>query len=565
MKKHLLIILLLLMPATLFSDDGCCCDNSNMYGRSFMFTRPANQHLSTTLSLFDTLLDDSPVAPNTGLEIIGLYQQSNELRKNARYFLFGGKDVLTVAGDLAGTNGTIPDDTDPINNSQNRCPSRDIRAEWLGLPSNFVGSFTINPWQRQYMVNIHARKNLGEIFDSPFFNNTWFNVYAPIVMVQNNLGLKQLSAHLEPLVLNPVPLAQAPQQTSNIYEALNQRSWQFGRMTCHTQSLVQLAELRLTFEQIFWAHNDVILMYYSALSIPTGNIQDPTYMFSPVAGNNGHFGFGPGVCFQIPLNRDYTRCAISLFVNFESIFYARNTQTRTMDLKRKPWSRYTLLVDRDSPSTNLETIPAVNFLTREVIVRQYNDVDFSTGIRVTSDSWEFEIGYNIWGHGGEILELMCPLKEQFGLAGAITVERINGQLVRRDIPPAAPGVCASTASTSGIKQQAPYDLTNAQFILPNGTCSTDCQLAFVPIKSRDLDFVSGLPRAPFIGQPSGDVDLISGAAGSAFNNKFHAAFGFTHEGKTRNSIFGIGFFCDIPSTNAALSLIGAWIKCGTTF
>ncbi len=89
--------------------------------------------------------------------------------------------------------------------------------------------------------------------------------------------------------------------------------------------------------------------------------------------------------------------------------------------------------------------PGVNVLTRNVRVYPFSYVDFACGFRLTSEWFESEIGYGIWGHGDEKIELTC-------VSTCLTT-------MSMEYAGSAPeGYSkAVTASRSTIRYQAPYD------------------------------------------------------------------------------------------------------------
>ncbi len=310
-----------------------------------------------------------------------------------------------------------------------------------------------------------------DIVDVPFLDEFWISVACPIVRVKNNLNLCQSQ------IRNP-----GTTFPTNILEALNQPDWLFAHMDGE-HSILALAEIIIKLGNTYLAEDHFALDYYSILSIPTASQQNPRFTFDPVAGNNGHVGAGVGVNMQVLLNRDPSKYATCLFVNLEGLFLIRRTEMRTIDLYNKPWSRYLLLAPQTGPLG--ETVPGVNILTREVRSRPYGMADFSIGLRFQSDMIEFEVGYDLWGHTTELLELRCPFPETYGIAGDAT------GLTPADLPP---GVYNVTASKSTISNQAANDV------------NSDDQPIFIPIRQQDLD-------------------LNSAAAQRALDNTFHVGLG----------------------------------------
>lgn len=486
----------------------CCCVNGipEATGRFFMFTHPINQRIEVAQALIDNLIHNKKGPLFGSVEITAAYQKTVSCPDDskARYFLFNCKNSLFVAGDDA------PDGYPDLDNQR----LRDIRAEWLGLPSDFKGRFSITPEQRQLGFTLTYNQDLHPVFDIDLFEGWWISISAPVVQVTNDLNLRQFDIQ-----------NQGTTFPGTIIEALNQPNWLYAHID-GKRSTVQLAEINLKLGTTYLSEDNFVITYYSIFSAPTGNTQNARYVFDPVAGNNGHVGIGAGAHFQLLLNRDPLDYAFCFLLGLEGLFLVRHTEMRTLSLVDKPWSRYLLLTAKNGILGN--AIPGVNVLTREVRSRPYGIADFEIGFRFKKEFFEAEIGYGIWGHTTEILELRCPFPSDFGILGdptGITPDQL------------APGVYTVTASKSTIKEQAANDTI---------LVGTEEKYNFVPIVQNDLD-------------------LRSGAAYRALNNKLFMSIGYTKKTCSTDLILGLGTFFEWPHYNGALQLIGVWVKAGANF
>ncbi len=500
MKRYLLLVICMLSTSWLMSDDDDENRSNEHFAQSFMFTRPPNQHLSIEQALWYTIIHNKEGILRTAWNATPVYIQSIDENKTKRYFLFHGKDELLVAGDC------------------NPCflvENRDVRAEWLQLPSDYRGVLLINPRQQQGGIWLEAYQDIGKWTKLSFFEGTWVSVAAPLYAIENNMQLGQK------FVFN-----QGTKPPYSIVDAFDQPDMRYAKIT-GKRTNVEVAELNFKFGRTYLCHNNALVVYYSKMSLPTGQKQNAAYLFDPYVGNNGHAGFGTGVNFQFQLTRDTDRHILCMFINLEGTFYIRDHEHRTFDLRGKPWSRYMRLVQRDFPPGY--TIPAANVLTQEVLVRPYNTVDFSTGLRAKTEPLDFELGFNIWGRGTE--RILCAKhfpEGKFGIAG---VNSGYDECITTCLQPA-------TASLSTIKCQAPNDMACINGVRQN---------VFIPIRECDLN-------------------LNSGAAQSSLNYKFHGFLGW-HSGKEKKmeGFIGTGFFYDIPQKNSCLKLWGAWLKFGSAF
>lgn len=471
----------------------CCCDKTMQRSHSFMYTHPLDQYTLVDQFPCNTLMYCKKSDARAAFALATEYIESIKSNGAARYFLPSCNTNTLVSGD-----DNLYDKKD-----------RTIRAEWLGLPGNFRGEFTLAPQQRQLGFILTYNKDLGIVFNSSFFDGMFFNVQMPIVLVENNIGFTQQDIQGTP---GTCPF--------DLYEAFNQNAWLYGHIR-NNQSRYSLAEINLKVGHAYLVDDCFLVAYYAMLRIPTGNKQNPRFLFDTVVGNNGHCGIGGGVNFQIVLNRDTSKCSVCFFTNLESSFFIKNNQTRSFDLKGRPWTRYLLLTNIKGEVGN--TTPGINILTRDVRVHLYNTSNFSLGWRFKNDILECEFGYDIWGHGNECLELRCKFPETWGIAGQSTETSL--------LP--------VTASKSTIAEQAPNDVR----FDPQAN-------AFVPV---------------FIPILQSDIDMNSGAAQATLNHQFHASFGLVHSGVKMDGFLGLGFFFEFPHRNAALKSIGAWFKCGSTF
>jgi hypothetical protein len=501
MKKYSILLVALLVATVAQGDsDNCCCET---LGRSFMFTRPLNQQLSTDQAFRYELIHNKHGDMLSYVELIVSAQQSVPFQGCGRYFLPECKTELLVAGD----------------DLEHDLLTRDIRAEWLGLPDGFHGNMSLNPEQRQLAGTLVYNQDLSKFGTTSLLRNAWVEITVPVITVENNLNLVQQN------VTGAVPHTNAygQPQPQDIIQAFRQPAWDFAKIEGQ-RSVIRLAEINLKVGKTYLSDEHFLISYYTMFSIPTGNEQNPAVLFDAVAGNNGHVGWGAGVNFQVLLNRDPSVYAACWFLNIQELFLIKNTQRRTLDLRDKPWSRYLQLVPKNGPVGY--TVPGVNVLTREVHVHPYSYIDFSTGLRLQSAHAEFEVGYNIWGHGREKLCLACRFEPNYGIAGDQTLAECTSGF--------AFGSHAITASGSTIKERGQNDV------------NADGQCVFVPIGEHDLD-------------------MQSGATDGAINHKIHASLGFFSHGEKIDGLLGFGIFFDMPQRHTALQLIGGFAKCAAAF
>ncbi len=461
------------------------CPLTCLPNRSFMWTRPVYRNLGVQKPLWQDFVFNC--CQTGALQVAPIYQQSFKSRDLSRYFLFNNQLHLLVKGDDVTAN--------PY--------SRDVRAEWLGLPSDFTGSFSLHPRQKQFGLWIEGMLPLGALFENEFFDCFWVGLAIPYQVIENDINPSETP-----------PINPSPTFPRNIVEALSNPAYLFGKFN-GKMTRKSFAEIDLKFGTNLLNRDYFQIGMYSMLVVPLQGSARQEFVFSPYIGNNGHFGYGTGVTFKLPLVCDVECQLFSFFAYLENIYFFRNHQKRVFDLIEKPWSRY-LLLNSKQGGTN---IPAINILTRNVRARCYNMLDLLTGFDWEIGNVEVEVAYGLWARGREQHKLDDCFPENFGIAG-------QGPTGETGVPP--------TASRSDINHQAANDVDF--FGNP----------VFIPIHIQDLD-------------------MDSGAARGALCSRFHFTVGYTYSDEVLSGIIGIGGFVEISQYETAISNWGIWGKIGVSF
>ena len=475
---------------------------------SFMFTRPASMNLALEQSLFHRHMYNKVGNMRGTLQIVPFYERTQSSgddlhgTKAGAFFLPFGKQILIAGAD----SGVL-------------CPI-DVRAEWLGLPSNFSGNLSFSPEQKQTGVLLEYHQDIGRLHNSHFVEFMWAAISMPIIVVKNNLHARQFN------IQNP-----GTTFPRNILEAFSNPAWHYAKINGEMRK-TGVADIKLKLGLAFYHEHNFEVNWYSLLSIPCSGLNNPQFIFSPFVGNNKHWGVGSGVLFQIPLTYNDAPIPVRFFLDLEHIFLIRNKQFRTFDLHGKPWSRYMTFNSRDGKQVN---VPGANVLTRFVKARPGSFVDMSTGFRTEFKNIEAEIGYDLWAHAHERVQLLptyCPdcaeevPLEEYGITGTATG------------PGAAYG--GFTASSASI----------------NTFPSTAGNNAFIGSVASDQNFVGLIPS---------DIDQSSGTSRPTITHKAHGALGWSRKGEQYETFVGGGAFGEWPQNNAALARWGIWGKAGIGF
>ena len=462
------------------------CPVTCLPNRSFMFTRPVYHNIGAQKPLWQEFV--FKCCQTAAAQIVPIFQRSFGTRNMAKYFLFDNQLHLLVKGD------------DVISNNPS---SRDVRAEWLGLPSNFTGSFSVHPRQQQFGLWIEALMPLRTLFDNEFFDCFWLGMAVPYQIIENNINASETP-----------PINPSPTFPHNIVEALSNPAYLFGKFG-PKKKLASFAEIDFKFGTNLLNRDYFQIGLYSMFVMPLQKGVKQEFVFNPFIGNNRHFGYGTGVTFKLPLLCD-TECQLfSFFAYLENIYFFRNTQRRTLDLIDKPWSRYLLLNSKEGAVN----VPAVNIFTRRVRTRPYNMLDLLTGFDWEVGNVQVEIAYGLWARGREQLELEDCFPSDFGIAGV-------GFEPNSSIP--------RTASFSTISEQAPNDID-----------------------------ILGDPR--FVRIRVEDLDLNSGAAQGALDHRAHFSVGYIYSEEAFECLLGIGGFVELSQYISSISNWGIWGKVGISF
>lgn len=467
------------------------CSDDYYTSQTFMFTRPITQNLPARNSGWHNLIHNRQGDNLAAFQIIGLYQRSIPDAQTAQYFLFNNKNCLTVAGD------------NTINEN-----SRDIRAEWLGLPSDFQGSFSINPRQSQMGVLFEYNQKISRLTSLSIFKHSWFSFSAPFVAVTNDIGFQQFD-------LQNLGTGDGPR---DLAQAFTRKEIRYGKIGGEKTDFT-LAHIRASFGTTYMSEDNFQIAYYSHFTFSGTDRDQSQYLFDVAADFNGHFGIGAGLNFQLVLNRPNDRYDSCLFLDFEHTYLIERSQLRTFDLKNKPWSRYLLLNHKDKGPNIL--IPAVNIFTLNVDIKPYSLFDFSCGLRVKTHGFEVELGYNLWGHADEKIDkIKCSFPTGYGIAGTVQ----NGDTKPR------------TASLSTVTKREATTEEN----------DDDPDQTFVEIKKEDLNCHSAIARG-------------------AISHKAYMVISKNHRGKKIDGTFGIGAFYEYAQSNSVLKQWGLFGKMGASF
>ncbi len=366
----------------MFSDVSCA---ENKSSQTFLFPHLIFQNMAARDSLWDNIIYEKTTRHEACLQAIGMFQKSVHSQNVAGYFLIDCKSTISVKGQQG---AFIPGEWD-------------VRAQWLNLPSNFSGTLTLNPQQRQIAVILNYNQTLSHFFCHKIFKYLWYDLSMPIAQVENDLR---------------------PMGSPEVITAMNQPDWHFAKIPTQKRKKIGVPEIKLILGATIYNKNDFLFTIHTLGVLPTSKNNNPEYLFSPMLDIDSKVGFGAGTKFIAPLN-DYTdsNSIKSLFVcGLEAQYFIKNKQRRTCDLKNKQWSRYMLYRKPNDPNV----VPGVNILTIYCEVNPYSFFEFTADWRIQYKGLELEIGYDIWAQERETIEPVSPKCQQtpfsfefYGIAG----------------------------------------------------------------------------------------------------------------------------------------------------
>lgn len=348
------------------------------------------------------------------LSITGFYFEGLKHEKTAKPFLINHKETLLIQGD---------DVTHNVN--------RDVRAEWLGLPSTFDGQFSLRPTAKQGGLIVEAEQSLFKLTGFTIFKKSRICIRVPVMYVKHSLNMQGNQEVIQALN-NP--------EWQNLLFAPTQKKWGIGDITLYTKNC--------------FSRDYVTLNYYSGFIIPTGAKYNNENFFPIQFGNNRRLGLNGGLDLQIHLNKQPSCFKSIFFVNIDACYLLRTFRTRTFNLKEKPWSCFMQFNSAQDPQKI--NIPGVNVLSYEAHIKPNSMADFVVGYTIGNEYISCAFGYNVWGYEGEHIEHITDCSsENFGIASGITSNT------------------PTSASQSTISKQSQPDET------------------FTPIKRVDIDLKSG--------------------------------------------------------------------------
>ncbi len=399
----------------------------------------------------------------------------------------------------------------------------ELVADNFGLSQNFRGSLTFSP----RITNVIADFEFFWDISTWLYDGFWFRLHAPVAHTKWELNVCETNnGSVTPFSVSsgPVLASGALTQTTstcymggtsttpvaNILTALSGEAT-FGGLTsaicggqinnCSSNKKTRLADLDLILGYDFIRCDNYHLGAFLMAVAPTGNRPDAQYLFSPVVGNGHHWEFGGGLSAHLSF-WECDNSEFGLFFEGNVTHMFKDTQCRLFDLcPNGAFSRYALLLGyaANGVTPNGSITSATCFATREVSVSRAVKGDASFKFAYRRCNWEFDLGWNIYGHSAEKLSL----KNGSGCCSVTPAGRY-----------AVKGVSAVNGLPYAFSTVAPYPITIAGVpAVTPARRSLSCANMFEVSQACNLDNNGGLP-CPDTTQTEADFIAATVNAGS---------------------------------------------------
>jgi len=261
-------------------------------------------------------------------------------------------------------------------------------------------------------------------------------------------------------------------------------------------------------------------------TIPTGRTPSGRYLFEPMIGNGGHYGFGGGIDAGVNLwESDHSLVRFLVGANYR--YLLEDEERRTLGLKGcnfafndkfgadlkvpRPVKLLQYYLVAKDQQQNQPLFPAANILTRPLDITPGSQLDALAAFSFKCHGFMLDIGYNLFWKDKEKVELdNCSFENVYGIAH-------NAYPTDALFNPASPSAFP----------------------------------AFYPVDGRLLT--------------PADLNLDAARTPSQLTHKIFAGIGFGCDVNKYPVSIGIGGSYEFVSSNASLETYALWAKAGFSF
>lgn len=420
----------------------CSCSFAqakDVTGRTFFGVRPQFQSTSPErITFFREHLDLKEGGRFGGVEVVPFGGSSVKSDKLARYFMFNGKTELLFAGDCAFGDGALA--LEP--------GLRDVNVIHFNIGTPLFisgGPGTQEATRFKSIVSFKPRHTFigtGLVWKQLFGcdHTWWWEVGTSVQHIRNCMNLTEN-------ILEPINITLDTQQynscveeafrgikplyTPNVmignsgFAAQTGEGWVYGKID-GTQSNTKVADVELKLGKIICDKEQLFADAYIGFTFPVGNKPTAEYVF-PAGISLHHAGvmFTPTVRFRCT-DSFAIECKYALRYAFDDV------QTRSFDLKGKPWSRYMMVYRSQQDAHMVMPTEGINVFTKAFKIRAGFFHRFNTACIFEHKHLQAELGYNIWMRNAEQIQLREPWQETVGLVSLSPTGFARNRISRAD-------------------------------------------------------------------------------------------------------------------------------------
>jgi len=527
MKKYILFFFLfLLVVSTVYGEFSCSDCSCDIVSHSFFTLRPLYQSTSPErLVLFRDRLHAREDGQDGAIQLTLFGSETKDPARLSAYFGPSCKPQFTVTS----SDSNVTSDF----RIQGAPGVRDIAAQHLNIYLKgglgeytttgthgriFESAFCFDPKQTVIGLGITYKQAIYQCDDGWI----WFELSTPLTHVKNQMCIHEtIKSDGELLSLDAV---------GSVSEAFRQSSWLYGKIDpCCQNTETKFADLEMKLGYEWLSTDCCFLESYAGVLIPTGNRVTARSVFEPIVGHNRHTGvmWGSSGLFEwwrCDEDEFYAECAF----DWNCLYLFEKVETRSFDLKGKPWSRY-MPVYRDKeqaeqaddlwnqwriPESILLHTPGINVFTQPLCVKPRFAHTFNGAFVFTCKKVQAEVGYNLFFRSSECVKLACCWQEGPAL------KSIDG-----------------TGYTNSIQTIAnPLVGLNADIPEYDNNIITEC-----------------------------DLDLASAAHPAVLSHTVYGSVGCRWDDHKYPASMGVGFSYEFADDNASVDRWVAWLKGGVSF
>lgn len=371
---------------------------NDVYNHTFFSTRPQNQPWTT---FFDTDFlvvshyhQNGRAVNEYTLQATVFGGKSRNWTALRNFFLFDGLPKLTVAESVP-ASGSI------AQNSGQNIVSDNFNLQTISGAQ--FSTITMKPQESFAGVNLSLRGAFKETW--------WYAVDLPVINVKNTLGLTETYTYT-PSPANTSGAAfygsdgERFLPVATMTGAFAQIGMEYGKIDGQ-QSKAGLADLTFKIGADLINHTDMYLSPYTGVVFPTGNKPKAVYVFEPIVGNNHHYALLGGVTSYVAFAEGkHGKSWIGGSINARYLF--GNTQTRLLDLKNRPWSRYLAMYQDETHRLANQVTFGANLMAQQVKVKPGFSANANLDFSYVGDCYHVILGVDTNMSSAEQVRLANP-------------------------------------------------------------------------------------------------------------------------------------------------------------